>query len=69
VIPILNVSSLVRSFDWFGKLGWHKTWDWRDPAATPTFGVSDLVIARFFSLSTGRMVAGTTTELAARECG
>ncbi len=22
VIPILNVSSLARSFDWFGKLGW-----------------------------------------------
>jgi catechol 2,3-dioxygenase-like lactoylglutathione lyase family enzyme len=38
VIPILNVSSLARSFDWFGKLGWHKKWDWRDPAATPSFG-------------------------------
>src|SRR5207244_209833 len=32
VIPILNVSNLARSFDWFGKLGWHKKWDWRDPA-------------------------------------
>jgi len=33
--PILNVSNLRRSFDWFEKLGWSKAWDWGDP---PTFG-------------------------------
>src|SRR5947199_10517987 len=33
--PILNVSNIVESFAWFGKLGWEKAWDWGDP---PTFG-------------------------------
>lgn len=33
--PILNVSDIQRSFDWFEKLGWEKGWDWGDP---PTFG-------------------------------
>jgi uncharacterized glyoxalase superfamily protein PhnB len=35
VTPILNVSNIVESFAWFGKLGWQKGWDWGDP---PTFG-------------------------------
>ena len=33
--PILNVSDLRASFEWFEKLGWKKGWDWGDP---PTFG-------------------------------
>ena len=33
--PILNVSNIVASFEWFEKLGWKKIWDWGDP---PTFG-------------------------------
>ena len=33
--PILNVSDLSASFEWFGKLGWKKQWDWGKP---PTFG-------------------------------
>ena len=33
--PILNVSDLQQSFEWFAKLGWTKGWDWGDP---PTFG-------------------------------
>jgi predicted enzyme related to lactoylglutathione lyase len=33
--PILNVSNLARSFEWFEKLGWQKAWDWGSP---PTFG-------------------------------
>ena len=35
VTPILNVSDIRQSFDWFAKLGWTKGWDWGDP---PTFG-------------------------------
>ena len=31
VIPILNVSDIQQSFDWFAKLGWKKDWDWGDP--------------------------------------
>lgn len=33
--PILNVSDIQQSFDWFEKLGWEKDWDWGTPA---TFG-------------------------------
>ncbi|SFI53324.1 bleomycin resistance family protein [Planctomicrobium piriforme] len=33
--PILNVSNLQESFEWFAKLGWKKGWDWGTP---PTFG-------------------------------
>jgi len=32
--PILNVSDIEQSVEWFGKLGWHKAWDWGEP---PTF--------------------------------
>ena len=35
VTPILNVSNIEESFEWFRKLGWEKGWDWGDP---PTFG-------------------------------
>lgn len=33
--PILNVSDMPASFEWFEKLGWQKGWDWGSP---PTFG-------------------------------
>lgn len=33
--PILNVSDLAASFEWFEKWGWKKMWDWGTP---PTFG-------------------------------
>ena len=33
--PILNVSDLAASFDWFEKLGWKRLWDWGSP---PRFG-------------------------------
>ncbi len=33
--PILNVSNLAASFEWFERLGWSKGWDWGSP---PTFG-------------------------------
>lgn len=35
VTPILNVSSLEKTFVWFARLGWRKAWEHGDP---PTFG-------------------------------
>lgn len=35
LVPILNVSNIKKSFDWFEKLGWHKGFEWGDP---PGFG-------------------------------
>lgn len=29
--PILNVSDMQRSFEWFEKLGWQKGWEWGNP--------------------------------------
>jgi ketosteroid isomerase-like protein/catechol 2,3-dioxygenase-like lactoylglutathione lyase family enzyme len=39
VVPILNVSNLPASFEWFSKLGWAQHWAWgpSDPSP-PTFG-------------------------------
>src|SRR5258708_6774887 len=37
-IPILNVSSLVDSFEWFARLGWVKKWDWQVVDGPATFG-------------------------------
>lgn len=33
--PILNVSNIQESFEWFEKLGWRKGWEWGNP---PSFG-------------------------------
>jgi hypothetical protein len=35
ITPVLNVSDISASFDWFEKWGWKKCWDWGTP---PTFG-------------------------------
>ena len=35
LVPILNVSNIKESFEWFEKLGWQKGWEWGDP---PGFG-------------------------------
>lgn len=35
VTPILNVSSVIESIEWFRKLGWEKGFEWGDP---PAFG-------------------------------
>ena len=31
VNPILNVSNIPQSLEWFENLGWHRTFDWGDP--------------------------------------
>jgi hypothetical protein len=37
--PILNVSDMEQSFDWFTRFGWKKLWDWRPtPDGPVTFG-------------------------------
>lgn len=35
VTPILNVTNVVESIEWFARLGWEKTFDWGEP---PRFG-------------------------------
>jgi hypothetical protein len=39
VVPILNVSDVASSFEWFARLGWDKGWDWCAPGEQrPSFG-------------------------------
>src|SRR5579859_6871228 len=38
LVPILNVSNLADSFDWFTKLGWIKQWEWLERDGTAGFG-------------------------------
>ena len=39
ITPILNVTELGASFEWFSKLGWNRLWDWcNTPEGPPTFG-------------------------------
>ena len=38
VTPILNVSDIAESIEWFARLGWSKTFDWRGEDGTVGFG-------------------------------
>ncbi len=31
ITPILNVSDIQQSFQWFERLGWNKGWEWGEP--------------------------------------
>ena len=33
ITPILNVSDMQKSFEWFEKIGWQKGWDWGTPVS------------------------------------
>jgi hypothetical protein len=36
VTPILNVSDIRVSIEWFEQMGWRELWVWRDDDAAPT---------------------------------
>jgi len=55
VTPILNVSSLAQSFDWFEQLGWKKHWEHGDP---PTFGAVVSGITEIFLCQNGQGARG-----------
>jgi hypothetical protein len=38
VVPVLNVSNLADSFDWFSRLGWTKRWEWSEANGPSGFG-------------------------------
>jgi len=38
VNPILNVSNISASFDWFESLGWEKNWEWGEPVSFGSVG-------------------------------
>jgi hypothetical protein len=54
--PILNISDMARSFEWFEKLGWSKAWEWGEP---PTLGASAQVSIKSFFVTTAREAVPT----------
>ena len=48
ITPILNVSDLAASLDWFHRLGWHTLWSWGDPPDFAAVGSGECAI--FLSL-------------------
>jgi len=42
--PILNVSDIHESFEWFMKLGWSKNWEWGDPVGFGCVGSGECEI-------------------------
>ena len=56
--PILNVSNVVDSFEWFEKLGWEKAWDWGTPA---TFGAVRSGVCTIFLCHDGQGGRGKST--------
>jgi len=44
ITPILNVSDMQRSFDWFQSLGWRKCWDWGEPVSFGSVGSGECEI-------------------------
>lgn len=44
ITPILNVSNINESFEWFQKLGWSKNWAWGDPVGFGCVGSGECEI-------------------------
>jgi catechol 2,3-dioxygenase-like lactoylglutathione lyase family enzyme len=56
VVPILNVSDIRASFEWFEKLGWDKGFEWRaDPSDdAPGFGAVETASCEIFLCRDGQ---------------
>jgi len=61
VTPILNVSDLAESVEWFERLGWKKLWDWGDP---PDFGAVSSGKVEIFLCRNGQGGRGRGTNTA-----
>ncbi len=49
ITPILNVSDMQQSFEWFTALGWTKKWEWGEPISFGAVGSGECEI--FFCLN------------------
>ena len=68
ITPILNVSDMLQSFEWFEKLGWSKGWEWGEPV---TFGGVSSGECEIFLCHNGQggRGRGSTTTTFGRESG
>lgn len=62
ITPILNVSDMQQSFEWFEKLGWTKGWEWGEPVSFGGVCSGDCEIFLCHNAQGGRgRGSGTTT--------
>ncbi len=61
VTPILNVSDMTASFEWFEQWGWHRLWDLGEP---PEFGAVGSGVCEIFLCRDGQGGRGKS-EIAA----
>lgn len=54
ITPILNVSDMAASFDWFQRLGWSKNWEWGDPVGFGCVGSGECEIFLCLNAQGGR---------------
>ncbi len=54
ITPILNVSDIQSSFEWFKKLGWKKNWDWGQPISFGAMGSGECEIFLCLDAQGGR---------------
>jgi len=54
VNPILNVSDIKASFEWFKKLGWSVNWEWGEPVGFGAVGSGEVEIFLCLNAQGGR---------------
>lgn len=59
--PILNVSDMDESFEWFEKLGWKKDWEWGEPVTFGGISSGDCQIFLCHNAQGGRGRGSATT--------
>ena len=60
VVPILNVSDVRASLDWFGQLGWETRFVWPNDAEEPGFAGLGLGETEIFLCRDGQGARGST---------
>lgn len=68
--PILNVSNMSETFEWFEKLGWTKAWEWGTP---PTFasvcaGKFEIFLCTNCQGGRGKSSSDSTSPLEGLDC-
>lgn len=61
VTPILNVSNIVETFDWFERLGWRRLWDWGEPTSFGAVGSGKVEIFLCENGQGGRGIGSNTS--------
>lgn len=65
LMPILNVSDMDQSFEWFGKLGWTKEWELGEPVEYGRISSGDCQILLCHNAQGGRGRGSATTTFGA----